>query len=131
MTTWRAEPTEPDGPPLYAALAQSRHWQPRLAEEPPHRHSPVHEVTRRGSATALGHANPSVSRKRTPRELSLPPLHIATRILLLFRSLLTTNPHRKGSASHTRSCRLLHLHKLMRICVATVNSSSSIKLCLQ
>ncbi|KAL6034335.1 hypothetical protein STEG23_034955 [Scotinomys teguina] len=72
------------------------------AEKPLHQHSPDHEVTRGGCATALGHPNSSVSKKRTPRELSLRPLHIATRTPLLFRSLLITNPQQNGSDAHTR-----------------------------
>lgn len=91
-------------PRLPAALCRAcadrqRQWK---AAEKPQRHSPDSEVTRGGSATALGHPEPSVSKKRTPKELSLRPLHIATRIPLLFRSLHTTNPQQKSSDAHTR-----------------------------
>lgn len=97
-----AEPTL--SPRLPAALCRAcadrqRQW--KVAEKP-RRHSPDHEVIRGDSATALGHPEPRVSKIRTPQELSLRPLHIATRIPLLFRSLHTTNPQQKSSDAHTR-----------------------------
>jgi hypothetical protein len=106
-------------PPPFPAPAQNRPstpWKGRMHEWPPH-NSPAHEAKRRPAACVLRNPEPSIPKTRLPLELSFRPPHIATRIQLLFRSLLQQIPNRKVPRLKWLLC--------FNECVAPYHSSST------